>query len=73
MAHYLCRIIDADGKCVGTIPIIGSSDKDAVATARTLFRMRRVPGGFELWHDDECFLHEAPPLDDEPLEPRTLH
>lgn len=51
MSHYMCRLIDPSGQVVGVVPIVGSSESDALQTARTLFKILGSQGGFELWQD----------------------
>lgn len=51
MSHYLCRLLDASGQVQGVVPIVGSSEADALETARSIFRILGGQGGFELWQD----------------------
>ncbi len=47
----MCRLIDPEGQVVGVVPIVGSSEVDALNTARSLFKILGGQGSFELWQD----------------------
>jgi len=60
MPHYLCRFIDEAGRTKGDLPLVASSESDAISLARALFHRRRETGGFEVWLDSRRISQETP-------------
>jgi hypothetical protein len=49
MSNYICRLMDQDGTVRSVIPIIGSTEADAILIARHHLKSSGSPGTFELW------------------------
>ena len=58
MSHYLCRFLDEAGASQGEVPIIASSESDAVERARSLYHHRAEHYGFELWYEARRIVRE---------------
>jgi len=70
MANYLCRLLDRNGQVTSELPVVASTDRKAITTARTVFKSHDQHGSFELWQGERRIaLHcdvdegkrEAPP------------
>jgi hypothetical protein len=52
MAHFLCRLINADGTVRSVVPISSSSKADALTLARSFYEKDGATGSCELWLDN---------------------
>ena len=51
MSHFICRLVDKSGHVKHVVPIIVSTQADAVAVARTMLARDAECASFELWQD----------------------
>jgi hypothetical protein len=52
MAHFLCRLINADGTVRSVVPISSSSKADALTLAWSFYEMDGVQVTCDLWMDN---------------------
>ena len=62
MAYYLCQFFDESNALTSEIPIVGSSEGNALKVAQRLFHDRGLPGHFELWFDNRRVARISPGL-----------
>ena len=58
MSSFVCRLVDDSGKTAGEVPLVVSSQNDAISMARATLKLHPDAAGFELWNLSRCVLHE---------------
>lgn len=49
MSNYICHLVGEDGSVRSMVPIVGSTEADAILIARNHFKSHGERGTFELW------------------------
>jgi hypothetical protein len=65
MSNYICRLLENNGTVRSIVPIIGSSEADAILIARHHFTAQGNQGMFELWKGKTRILTQGQGLNEE--------
>ena len=69
MPHFLCRFLDPAGQVEADIPIVVSTEGEAVARAWELFKHRGAQGAFDVMDGTRRIAHGPPQPTPAPVRP----